>query len=232
MATNNRNDIDYNHYITTAEEQIEQSQEQSYNYLSFETETTSQATQTVQTDFNYETEEDDYSLKSNFTEQSNYEIKQQEVSSVREETSQTSYSPMNMPLIEQKVEQSLEQSKRIELSARMKVVLASFIVIVSSLMFATIWNFIAVAKINSTLLANQETVSSLKVSIKDLTEEYNLLGDEETIKDIAKGDNFVDSDDNNTVEISLENMFTEPEVPDVPSNWFNDVCNFLTTLFS
>lgn len=229
MATNNRNELDINHYITTAEE-IEQTNEQLYDYLSYDTQTsTIQTTEEVSTD--YETDDGDYSLQPHYTEQTNYEMKSHNDSVLKQDTSKV-YQAIDMPLIEKQESESVAEYTKINLSARMKVVLASFIIIVTSLMFATIWNFVLVSKINATMAQNQSIVSDLKVSIKDLTDEYDLLGDEETIKNIAKSENFVEADDTNSVEISLDDMFTEQTVEDVPSNWFNDVCNFMTSLFS
>ena len=229
MDTNNMNDIDLSHYVTIAEEQTEQPIPELFEYPDQYTTSSTQQTE-QQTNFNYETDENDYSLNSNFVEQTNYEIKTGENNTISAE-SNNDFMPINMQIIEQKTESDTEFDSQVNLSARMKVVLASFIIIVCSLMFATVWNFVLAAKLNDTMLQNQTTISDLKISIKNLGEEYNVLGDEETIREIAKDSNFVQSDDTNTVEISFDEMFTEPTVPDVPSNWFNDVCNFITSLF-
>ena len=170
MDTNNINDIDLNHYVTIAEEQTEQIQQPLFDYP--ETYSTT-LEETTTTNFNYDTDEDDYSIKSNFVEQTNYEIKSQDETFISQEDPQ--YKPINMPLIEKKVEEIVEEKRQINLSARMMVVLSSFIVIVSSLLFATVWNFVQTAKINDMMLQNQTTIADLKVSIKELSDEYCIL---------------------------------------------------------
>lgn len=230
MDIDNKNDIDLSHYVTVAEDQARQTNSELFEYPNQNnTEISKQSEKS--TNFNYETDENDYSLNSNFVEQTNYEIKTNENGTIRSDSS-SDIVPISMQTIEKKVENIEENYAPLNLSARMKVVLASFIVIVCSLMFATIWNFALAAKLNDKMIENQQTISDLKVSIKNLGEEYNVLGDEETIREIAKKLDFVQADDSNTVEISFDEMFEEPTVEEVPSNWFNDVCNFLTSLFS
>jgi cell division protein FtsL len=230
MDTNNKNDIDISHYVTTIDERTEQSSSNLFEYPDSYNTTLEQKIET-QTNFNYETDENDYSLNSNFVEQTNYQIKSGEGSIISQDNA-SAYKPINMPLIEKKIEETIEVSKQINLSARMKIVLVSFAIILCSLMFATVWNFVLAAKLNDAMMQNQVTISDLKVSIKSLTDEYNVLGDEETIREIAESSNFVESNDTNTFEILLDDMFLEPIPPEVPTNWFDDVCDFITSLFN
>ena len=52
------------------------------------------------------------------------------------------------------------------------------------------------------------------------------------IKDFAENANFVASDETNTYVIDMGEMYTREPVQEVPSNWFNNVCEFFSKLFA
>lgn len=172
--------------------------------------------------------EDDYSVNQNFEEEKGYEIKKQTIAdSDNLEINQS----MNMPTIEQEEKVVSLPEKKVNINARMKLVLASFIVIVTSLMFATIWNFIQVNKINSSIADRNQNISELQISISKLTGEYNMLDDIEYLKSLASNAGYIEANESNSMHISLDEMYNEETVEKIPSNWFNDVCEFITSLF-
>lgn len=174
---------------------------------------------------------DDYSAQQNFEEETNYDLKSQ-TDILQSESQEQSLRPINMPLIEKKIEQVAKVVETpISLSARMKLLLVSFVVIVSSLLFATVWNFVAISKYNLSIANQGQTISELQISITDLTDEYNLLGDAEYLKQLIDDAGYISSDDSNTITITLDEMFEERVVEEIPSNWFNDVCNFISSIF-
>jgi len=209
--------------FTTTEEKTENKNNQTYDFPKSELSTEKQT--------NIDSFEDDYSINQNFEEQTNYDIGTQD--SVYSSTEkQEKLRPIDMPLIEKPVEEVTEPAYQpINLSARMKIVLSSFVVIVASLLFATVWNFIAIAKLNSTIADKTAMVNELQVSITNLSEEYDLLGDSEHLKDLMENAGYIESNDSNTITISLDDMYKEHVIEEIPSNWFNDVCNFITSLF-
>ena len=61
-------------------------------------------------------------------------------------------------------------------------------------------------------------------SINKLNVEYN---------DIGSLDGYVDKQEGvNSFTVSLNEFYIEPEIEQIPSNWFNDVCEFFSNLFA
>lgn len=175
---------------------------------------------------------DDYSIHQNFEEEKNYELKPQSNPFIKKDNETEKLRPINMPLIEKKQEEEvIVESNPIVLNARMKLLLTSFIIIVASLVFATVWNFVSINKINSSLAVKSETVSQLQVSINNLTDEYNELGNIDNLKKLIEEAGYIESNSSNTITISLDDMYKEHIIEEAPSNWFNDVCNFISSMF-
>ncbi|MBQ8425938.1 MAG: hypothetical protein IJX17_08000 [Clostridia bacterium] len=174
---------------------------------------------------------DDYSAQQNFDEETNYESKPHSLNYVNTNEEQES-DTFFLPLIEKKVKEEVKTVETpIVLNARMKLLLTSFIVIVSSLLFATVWNFVTISKLSASVANKSQVVQELQVSINDLSDEYNLLGDIEHLKELIDEAGYIESNDSNTITISLDDMYKEHNISEMPSNWFNDVCNFISSLF-
>ena len=176
--------------------------------------------------------QDDYSTAQNYEEQSSYD------SSVRsvepERTEQRVISQMHTPVIrkEQEAVVLTKTKAKIYLQARMKIVIAMFITIVSALLFVSIFNFVNAAKINATLAEKQITINGLQESISQLKGEYNTMTDDGYMKQEASNSGFVESTDSNTTVLEYGEVYTEPVIEELPSNWFNDVCDFFSNLFA
>lgn len=210
---------DFNNFIITEKESQVETEKEFQDFSSIQVD--------LPTEKSFD--EDDYSIKQNFEEEKSYKIKVQDGSSSFQDESRLR--PIDMPLVEKKQEVNLSQNQKININARMKLVLASFIVIVTSLLFATVWNFIQINKINSSIAEREQLMSELQFSISNLTGEYNLLDDLEHLESLAREAGYIDADDSNSVHISLDDMYTEETIEKIPSNWFNDVCEFITSLF-
>jgi len=175
---------------------------------------------------------DDYSVTPNYEEQQSY---QTNTTNVVEESTEQDVRFMAAPVIKKQEQEAVVLTKtvqKIQFSARMKLVASMFAVIMVSLIFAIVWNFVSANKINATIAEKQIIAQELELSIKNLTDEYNFVSGEEQIADRAEQAGFVQSDDTNTVHVELGEMFEEQVVKDLPSNWFNDICNFFSNLFS
>lgn len=191
----------------------------------------------AKTEKNYsDFETDDYSINSNFNEQTNYEIKSTvQTFQEHEQANQSQFKPLDIKKTEklQEKEVSLTKTKqRFIVGGRMKIVLCSFVIIMVSLLFAIAWNFSSIARINSTLGEKESQIAQLQISITSLSEEYNLLDSEEYLKKLAEEAGFIEVTDENTKVITLGEMYTETTVTEVSSNWFNDVCDFFNKLFN
>ena len=118
------------------------------------------------------------------------------------------------------------------LGGRLKIVLSSFVVIMISLMVAIIWNFTQLAKLNTSLGEKEITINELQNSISKMSDEYKLVDSEENTKKLAEASGYVQVTEENSSVIKLGDMHTEARPTEVPSNWFNDVCNFLVNIFN
>lgn len=219
----------YSPTSTTVEERYDMPKQQ-YEYPSKTT------IQEVQKNYDFET--DDYSVNSNFAEQTNYDIKSKVQSfQEHEQINQAFFRPLDIQKKEEKKEEqqqvALTKSKqRLYLGGRMKIVISSFIIILLSLIVASAWNFVALGRINSSLCEKEITIGELQSSISSLYEEYNLLDSDENLKKLAEEAGFVEVTDDNTKSINLSDMYKEVKVTEIPSNWFNNVCEFLSNLFN
>ena len=190
------------------------------------------------TNFGYNPYSDDSSYNDDYTVTQNYETEKSYESNKRQDDDaivQTkTISQMNTPMI-QKDEPAVVLTKtkqRIYLQARMKIIIAMFATIVCSLLFVSIFNFVNVSRINSSIAEKQATISELESSILDLQATYNFLSEDGTVKNLATNSGFVDSSDINTTSLSIGEVYTEPVIEELPSNWFNDVCDFFSNLFA
>lgn len=218
----------YNSYTQTTDEDEEvQSSASSYNPSSY-----NQTYNPYDTDTSYR---DDYSVTPNYEEQQSYESSRQTVQA--EEQTTRVFQKMDTPMI-QREEQAVVLTKtkqKIYLHARMKIVLAMFVSIVCALMFVSIFNFVSVGKINAAIADKEIQIAELQASISELQTTYNQVSDDgyirEKLTDSENGLNFVDSSEH-TEYLKFGDVYTEPVVEDLPSNWFNDVCDFLSGLFA
>ena len=181
--------------------------------------------------------QDDYSTTQNYTEQQsyntvgqNYDVEEQESESVQQYTVRQMDSPT---IIKEKPAVNLTKNvQRIELHARMKIVIAMFSVIVATLLFAIVWNFASAAKMRATFAGKEQEIAQLQESILGLKSEYTSLDNDELIKLKAENEGYVDQNVDNTIDVEVKKIYEETAVEDLPSNWFNDVCDFLSGIFS
>ena len=88
-------------------------------------------------------------------------------------------------------------------------------------------------KIESQFASKQIEIASLEKSISDSKATYTLVNDDEYLRQWAETNEFVQADDTNTIVVDISKFYEQPAGPeDVPSNWFNDVCEFLSRLFA
>lgn len=209
-----------------------------------EQETSNQTTYSPQTDYNPYSQiqddpySDDYSVTPNYEEQQSYNGVNQNYSVDSEQETRSTKTfqarPMDTPLIikDEPTVNLIKKKQKIELQARMKIVATVFAVIVASLMFAIIWNFVSASKMKATFADKQLEIANLQESILGLQDTYTSLSDDGQIKLKAESEGYVEQTDENTINVKLKRVYDENKVEDLPSNWFNDVCDFLSGLFS
>ena len=127
---------------------------------------------------------------------------------------------MEVPVVTVQKEKAVkEQMEPVYVGARLKIVLTSFLVIMSTLIFATIWNFVSISKLNVSIAGKENEVKELQYSINALNNEYDLLGNEENLKNLAFESGYVTTNESNSVTLTLDDMFEEQKhQPWCPSN--------------
>ena len=181
-------------------------------------------------------DDDDYSVNQNYEEQKSYNSVNQSYDADTNMASNDVFEVRQMaaPMIKREAPavNLIKKRQKIELGARMKIIASMFAIIVASLIFAIVWNFANAASMQASFAGKQVEINALTQSIMGLKEEYNLLSDDEQIKIKAEDAGYVDSTDDNTIVVDFNSYYAEQAIEEVPSNWFNDVCDFFSKLFA
>ena len=180
-------------------------------------------------------DDQDYSVTQNFTEQKSYNSVSSNTFEDEEQEQRFETPSLNAPVIQRSEPTVNLIKKRAKLifETRMKTVIAVFSVIVACLLFISIFNFIQVGRIESQFASKQIEIASLEKSITDSKATYTLVSDDEYLKEWAATNEFVEADETNTIVVDISEFYQQPAGPeDIPSNWFNDVCEFLSRLFA
>lgn len=198
-----------------------------------ETDTQQQTTYSPQTGYSASSfERDDYSSAQNFTEQQSYDS----YSSNRfTETEQQTLkvSQMQTPMIERSapVVNLVKSRARIRLETRMKIVLSVFSVIVACLLFVSIFNFVTANRLEAGFAGKQQQINELEMRISASEAQYNIKVNDGFDEWVANND-YTPVNSENTKVIRIDKIFKESTVEEVPTNWFNDVCEFFSKLFA
>ncbi|MBQ7453041.1 MAG: hypothetical protein IJS68_02100 [Clostridia bacterium] len=120
-------------------------------------------------------------------------------------------------------------AKKVKLTPRMKIALCCYSLIVALLIGFAIYNVVAINNASSMIASSQIEIASKQDVINGLEEEYNALGTSETIKSKLSSD-YVELNGTNSVVVESP-VLDEIEVFDAPSNWFDSICEFFSSLF-
>ncbi len=198
-----------------------------------ETSTEQQTTYSPQTGYSTPSyERDDYSSAQNFTEQQSYDsYSSNRFTETEQQTSRASQ--MQMPMIEKSapVVNLVKSKARIRLETRMKIVLSVFSVIVCCLLFVSVFNFITANKLESSFAGKQQQINELEMRISNSEAQYNIKVNDE-FNDWVAENGYKPVNSENTKVIRIDKIYEESTVEEVPTNWFNDVCEFFSKLFA
>jgi len=211
-----------------------------YSSTTTTSEETSQETYRPQTDYSANSQQfdddQDYSVTQNFTEQKSYNSVSQNTFEEEDEQEQRFETPsLNAPVIQRSepTVNLIKKRAKLVLETRMKIVVAVFSMLVACLLFISIFNFIQVGKIESQFASKQIEIANLEKSITDSKATYTLVSDDEYLRQWAETNEFVETNDTNTIVVDISEFYEQPAGPEaIQSNWFNDVCEFLSRLFA
>ena len=189
-------------------------------------------TQTTYSPYSSSSYADDYSVQGNYQGQSSYETTNNyEEAQTTETYASTNYQIPTIAHEEQAV--ALTRTKqRIYLSTRLKLIVSCFAIIMASLVFVSAWNFISANQIKSQIALNETEISALETRISNLVDEYNMINDESYMHQQAIEAGYEDSSETNTFYLQADSASETTREYKLPSNWFNDVCEFLSSLFA
>ena len=198
-----------------------------------EQQTEEQSTYSPQTEFSpfgSSYERDDYSSTQNFTEQQSYNSGTTNLFGETQETKKVS--SMHTPMIEKSAApvNLVKSQQRIRLETRMKIVLSVFSVIVACLLFITVFNFVKANKIESQFASKQLQINELQQDILNQRATYTWIENDLDLKEWADSNGFHEKNQTNTMVIELDEMYTESSTDELPTNWFDDLCEFFSKL--
>ena len=180
---------------------------------------------------------DDYSVTPNYTEEQTYNPTYNTTAAdeyVEDSVKVRKSYKIDAPTIrkdETPVVNLVKTKHKIELQARMKIVIAMFSVIMSLLLFVSVYNFAYAGRLKSSFSEKQVEISALQTNISTLVAEYNKYGN--TVEENAADAGYVKVTDENTMSIKLGDFHNEQVVESsLPSGWFDKVCDFLSGIFS
>ena len=129
-----------------------------------------------------------------------------------------------------KVVEEIIPEQRVKIRARGKIAIAVYSIIILSLIAFAIYNAVAINQMQALVATKNQTYITQSEVINDLMREYNNLGSDETIRDKVAGE-FIVPSENDIVRVSKSSMETRRETV-VESNWFEELCSFLSGLFN
>lgn len=172
---------------------------------------------------------DDYTTSQNFEEEKSYNSTMGDAQFEEPQTQRARQ--MDAPKIIQQTPavNLIKKREKLYFSARLKIAATIFAIIFAALVFASVWNFAQSGRLQASLAEKETEIYQISQSINELKLEYN-----ELTSTIPNGDaGYVEKvEGENLFTLSLDDFYVEPEIEKLPSNWFNDVCEFFSNLFA
>ena len=140
---------------------------------------------------------------------------------------------MAMPSVMRKtrVLETPETEGKIKIRARGKIAITVYSIILVALIAFSIYNAVAINALQGDVALKNQTYISALADINALQAEYNELGLDETIFNKAGQNGFIQSTENDIVRVSKVEMDSREKV-EVETNWFEELCQFLSGIFN
>ena len=166
-----------------------------------------------------------------FDDNTEYEV-ERNYSSLDEEAVETNDRVMSMPSVvpRENIQTRPVYEGKVKLRARAKIAITVYSIILACLISFAIYNAVAISNMNASIATQNQTMIEEQLVINELLSEYNNLGSDTTIRLRTEGV-FVEPTESDIVRASKTQMVERDEVP-VESNWFEDLCEFISELFS
>ncbi|MBQ7579462.1 MAG: hypothetical protein IJT25_02910 [Clostridia bacterium] len=130
----------------------------------------------------------------------------------------------------QEAQPIIESVSKPKLSARLKIALTVYSLVLALIVGFAIYNTVAISSMGNSINATSYEISMEQGVINDLEAEYNELGTSASIKErVPNG--YVEIVDGENSFSSIAPVLDEEEVISLDSNWFDKVCEFFSSLF-
>lgn len=204
---------------------------QSASYVPYETyNAVQQEIETPSTNFEspFKTSYDSFTT----TEEPSYEIEKEYTSAeVDEEVNPFKSKPFEM----QNIQRRSVPAQKYKFNTHGKILMSVYCAICMVLIAFVIYNAFAISSLAQSNSSLEAVLSSKQQVAQVLQNEYDYLGSKKGVSSKLAEDQYFNKFDvateSNTVTISL-GEFEEVPTCTVPSNWFDDVCEFLANLFN
>ena len=127
-------------------------------------------------------------------------------------------------------ETALATKTRPQLSARIKIALTVYSLVIALIIGFAIYNTVAISNLNGSINATSYEISESQEVINGLEAEYNELGTTATIKGKVPN-NFVEIEEGVNSFSKTAPILDAEETIEVESNWFDKICQFFSSLF-
>ena len=129
-----------------------------------------------------------------------------------------------------KAELATQTKTKVQLSARMKIALTVYSLVIALIVGFAIYNAVAISNLNGTINATAYEISQSQEVINGLETEYNELGTSATIEGKVP-DSFVQIEEGVNSFSKTAPILDAEETIEVESNWFDKICEFFSSLF-
>ena len=139
--------------------------------------------------------------------------------------------PTFMPLLKTEAQEKSEENVKIKLNARGKIIVSAFAVIVGILIAFMVYNAVIISNLTKNVNSLTEKQSLQTKSITALQSDYSEISNYEYLEMEAGDLGFSYSNETNDIAVNLP---PRPEISEAPksTNWFNNLCEFLSELFN
>ncbi len=136
---------------------------------------------------------------------------------------------MDMLTVERTIEQRPQTPLKVHLNARGKIIVSVLAICICALVAFMIGNIVTISSLNGVIAEKQQLVLEQQQVVSDLQKEYDDLGD--STQQNAADNGYSQIDASQVTEVGGVAELEKPSAV-IEGNWFDSLCNWLSTLFN
>lgn len=149
--------------------------------------------------------------------------------STPEQISIDSPKQMDMLTVEKTIEQRPITPVKVRLNARGKIIVSVLSICICALIAFMIGNIVTINGLNNQIAAQQQIVLNQQQQVSDLKDEYDNLNN--SLEQEAQNSGYTSIDSVQVTEVGGVEIIEKPTA-DIQGNWFDNLCNWLSNIFS